>query len=89
MPSPRSGLRRPDPLAFAIAAILCAAALVVFLQHRAMATLERQTGVILHQLADQTANAVAAANPAFAKANRITASAAALSEAFDSLRHSY
>lgn len=60
MPSPRSGLRRPDPLAFAIAAILCAAALVVFLQHRAMATLERQTGVILHQLADQTANAVAA-----------------------------
>jgi hypothetical protein len=40
----------------AIAAALCAAGLVLYYQHRAVATLNSQTTVILRQIAEQTAN---------------------------------
>jgi signal transduction histidine kinase len=47
-------LRRPDPIVFMITALLCAAAIVVYLQHRALAALDRQTAVILQKVAEQT-----------------------------------
>ncbi len=47
-------LRRPDPIVFMIVALLCAAGIVVFLQHRALAALDRQTAVILQKVAEQT-----------------------------------
>jgi signal transduction histidine kinase len=49
--------RRPH---FAITATLIAAGLVLYLQHRAISALESQTGVILRQLSEQTANDIAA-----------------------------
>src|SRR5262245_10509370 len=43
-------------MVLAIAAALCAAGLVLYYQHRAVATLNSQTTVILRQIAEQTAN---------------------------------
>jgi signal transduction histidine kinase len=48
-------LRRSDPVIFASVAVLCAAVLVVYLQHRALVALDRQTTVILQKVAEQTA----------------------------------
>ncbi len=59
----RSGfawLRRSDPYVYAIAAVVCAAALVLYLQHRAVVEQRRQTAVVLHEIAEQTAHAVVA-----------------------------
>lgn len=50
-------LRRSDPVIVVILALLCAAALVVYLQHRALHALDRQTAVILQKVAEQTATA--------------------------------
>jgi hypothetical protein len=50
------GFRRPH---LAITATLIAAALVLYLQHRAISALESQTGVILRQISEQTANDIA------------------------------
>jgi signal transduction histidine kinase len=47
-------------MAWAIAAAFCAAALILFFQHRALSTLDAQTGVILRQISDQTAADIAA-----------------------------
>lgn len=47
--------RRPDPVVFVIAALLCASTLVIFLHHRALGTLNRQTVLILQKIAEQTA----------------------------------
>ena len=44
----------------AFAATLCAAALVLFLQHRAISALQSQTNVILGQISEQTAADIAA-----------------------------
>ena len=52
--------RRWDPYLYAIAAIVCAAALVLYLQQRAAAELRKQTAVVLREIAEQTAHAVAA-----------------------------
>jgi signal transduction histidine kinase len=52
-------LRRPDPLVYVIAALLTAAGLVVYLQHRALMALDRQTGLILQKISEQTAAAAA------------------------------
>lgn len=52
--------RRIDPYLYAIAAIVCAAALVLYLQHRAVTELHRQTTLVLREIAEQTANAVVA-----------------------------
>src|SRR5262245_51242853 len=46
-------------MVLAIAAMLCAAALVLFLQHRATVALEAQTRVILRQISEQAAVDVA------------------------------
>jgi signal transduction histidine kinase len=50
------GFRRPH---LAITATLIAAALVLYLQHRAISTLESQTGVIVRQMSEQTAEDIA------------------------------
>jgi signal transduction histidine kinase len=50
------GVRRPH---LAITATLIAAALVLYLQHRAISTLESQTRVILRQMSEQTATDIA------------------------------
>ena len=47
------------PMVIAITATLCAAALVLFLQHRAISTLQSQTRVILGQISEQTAADIA------------------------------
>jgi len=47
---PVGPLRPPDPLVFAIAALLTAAGLVVYLQHRALMALDRQTGLFLQKI---------------------------------------
>jgi signal transduction histidine kinase len=52
-------LRRSDPYLYAIAAIVCAAALVLYLQRRAVVELRGQTAVVLRQIAEQTAREVA------------------------------
>jgi signal transduction histidine kinase len=52
--------RRPHPLVLAIIATVAAAALVFYLQHRAITTLESQTRVIVRQLSEQAAEDVAA-----------------------------
>jgi nitrogen-specific signal transduction histidine kinase len=46
-------------MAIAITATICAAGLVLFLQHRAISTLHSQTRVILRQLSEQTAADIA------------------------------
>jgi signal transduction histidine kinase len=51
---------RPPPMVIAMLATLCAAALVLFLQHRAISTLQSQTEVILQQISEQTAADIAA-----------------------------
>ena len=56
-PSPL--LRRPHPMVLAIAATFCAAALVLYLQHRAVTALQAQTRVILRQISEQTATDIA------------------------------
>jgi signal transduction histidine kinase len=50
----------PHPMVLAIAATFCAAALVLYFQHRAISTLRSQTRVILTQISEQTASDVAA-----------------------------
>jgi signal transduction histidine kinase len=50
------GFRRPH---LAITATLIAAALVLYLQHRAISTLESQTGVIVRQMSELTAEDIA------------------------------
>lgn len=52
-------LRRPHPMVLAIGATLCAAALVLYLQHRAVTALHSQTLVILRQISEQTAADIA------------------------------
>jgi signal transduction histidine kinase len=52
--------KRPHPLILAIIATTGAAALVFYLQHRAITTLESQTKVIVRQLSEQAADDVAA-----------------------------
>lgn len=52
-------LRRPEPVIFVIVALLCAAVLVVYLQHRALVELDRQTNVVLQKVAEQTATTAA------------------------------
>jgi signal transduction histidine kinase len=47
-------------MAIAITATLCAAGLVLFLQHRALSRLQSQTAVILRQISEQTATDIAA-----------------------------
>ena len=44
----------------AIAATICAAGLVLFLQHRAISTLQSQTRIILRQVSEQSAADIAA-----------------------------
>jgi signal transduction histidine kinase len=60
MPLAPHRLRRSDPSLYAIAAIACAAVLVLYLQQRAVAELNTQTTVVLKEIADQTADAVVA-----------------------------
>jgi signal transduction histidine kinase len=50
---------RAHPMALAVAATVCAAVLVLFLQHRAISALQSQTRVILRQISEQTAADVA------------------------------
>jgi signal transduction histidine kinase len=50
---------RAHPMALAVAATICAAGLVLFLQHRAMSALQSQTRVILRQISEQAAADVA------------------------------
>lgn len=57
---PAGRWRPADPLVFVIAALLSAAGLVVHLQHRALMALDRQTGLILLKISEQTAAAAAA-----------------------------
>jgi signal transduction histidine kinase len=47
-----------DPVIFMIVALLCAAALVVYLQQRAIRALDRQTTLIVQKVAEQTASEV-------------------------------
>jgi signal transduction histidine kinase len=54
-------LRRSDPYLYAIAAVVCAAALVLYLQHRTVVEQRKQTGIVLHEIAEQTAQAVVTA----------------------------
>jgi signal transduction histidine kinase len=54
-----SGVRRPDPVLYAIVALLGAVALVIYLQHRSLTALERQTRIIVQKIAEQTATAAA------------------------------
>ena len=60
MPSVSPLLRRSDPYVYAIAAVVCAAALVLYLQQRTIADQREQTAVVLHEIAEQTAHAVVA-----------------------------
>ena len=53
-------LKRPDPVIFVVAALLCAAALVVHLQQRALGALDHQAGLFLQKVAQQTLTSVAA-----------------------------
>jgi signal transduction histidine kinase len=53
-------LRRSDPYVYAIAAVVCAAALVLYLQQRTVAEQRKQTAIVLHEIAEQTAQAVVA-----------------------------
>src|SRR4030095_108515 len=46
--------RWPHPMVLAIAATIGAAGLVLYLQHRAISTLQSQTEVILRQISEQT-----------------------------------
>lgn len=59
MPFASRQLRRSDPYLYAIAAIVCAAALVLYLQRSAVSELRSQTAVVLRQIAEQTAREVA------------------------------
>jgi signal transduction histidine kinase len=52
-------LRRPDPILLAIVTLLGAAGLVIYLQHRDVKALDRQTAVILQKVAERTAAAAA------------------------------
>jgi signal transduction histidine kinase len=51
--------KRPDPVVFVIVALLCAATLVIYLHHRALGAVNRQTTIILQKVAEQTAAAAA------------------------------
>src|SRR5918994_896699 len=51
--------RWPSPMVFAIAATICAAGLVLFLQYRTISTLQSQTRVILKQVSEQSAADIA------------------------------
>jgi signal transduction histidine kinase len=50
---------RAHPMALAVTATICAAALVLFLQYRAVSALQSQTRVILRQISEQAASDVA------------------------------
>jgi signal transduction histidine kinase len=52
--------RRADPYVYAIAAVVCAAALDLYLQQRTVADQRAQTNAILHEIAEQTAHAIVA-----------------------------
>ena len=52
-------LWRAHPLVLAIVATIGAAGLVLYFQHRAIATLESQTQVIVRQISEQAADDVA------------------------------
>ena len=53
-------LWRARPMVIAIVATICAAALVLFFQYRAISTLQSQTEVIVRQISEQTAADIAA-----------------------------
>lgn len=57
---PSGSLRRSDPYVYAIAAVVCAAALVLYFQHGSLVERREQTAVVLHEIAEQTALAVVA-----------------------------
>jgi signal transduction histidine kinase len=59
MPSAGSP-RRSDPNVYAIAAVLAAAALMLYLQQRTVADRREQTSIVLHEIAEQTARAIVA-----------------------------
>ena len=50
---------RAHPMALAVTATICAAGLVLFLQHRAISALQVQTRVILRQISEQAASDIA------------------------------
>ncbi len=50
---------RPDPVIFVIVALLCAAALVVYLQDRSLRALDRQTSALVQKVAEQTVTSAA------------------------------
>jgi len=50
---------RLDPIVVVIAALMCAAALVVYLQDRSLRALDRQTGALVQKVAEQTVAATA------------------------------
>lgn len=52
-------LRKSDPLLFVVAALLAAAVLVVYLQHRALSDGQRQRNVILRTMAEHHADTAA------------------------------
>src|SRR3954471_23280885 len=52
--------RISDPYLYAIAAIVAAAVLVLYLQQRAAGELRNQTAIVLREIAEQTAQAVVA-----------------------------
>jgi signal transduction histidine kinase len=54
------GNRRPEPVLVVIAALLSASILVVYLQHRAIASLRRQAEMVVQGVSDSAATAVAA-----------------------------
>lgn len=49
----------PDPVVFVVGALVCASTLVIYLHHRALGALDRQTTIILQKVAEQTAAAAA------------------------------
>ena len=52
----RDRLKRPEPVLFVILALLCASVLVLYLQHRALTSLQRQTQLVLQEISANTAN---------------------------------
>jgi signal transduction histidine kinase len=53
-------LKRPDPVIFVVAALLGAAALVVYLQHRALRALDHQATLFMQKVAQQALGEVSA-----------------------------
>jgi signal transduction histidine kinase len=52
----RGQIRRPEPVLFVILALLCASVLVLYLQHRAITSLRRQTNLVFQEISQNVAN---------------------------------